>query len=395
MTGSNFKSKAFYISLVSSIGAAVVHGILAQKHYALRFGEGASGGLCNINSYFSCDNASNSSFSEFFGTPLALLGLFFNLAFAVTLIISKYNSQERTNSSSKASGQFLSLVILAASLVLFTISILFINTICPYCAITYVLSILTFWGAYSIWGKYNFSQLGQLGQLKKLLLLSLGIFATAKITDSQIESQYISAEDLEYQEIAIKDWTSRPRSEINLVSPLELNSGHQKMHIVEFADFLCGHCKEAYPKLHNFALKQGVRLSFQSFPLDGECNTSVTHVLGSRCLLAKMVYCAENIATKGWAAQEWIFERQQVLNSKESIDLLIPEFSNSLNVNEANLKVCLSKEETHQAIKNQAALGTKLGVEGTPAIFINGKRLNARLTVPLLEQIFTEINKAK
>ena len=44
-------------------------------------------------------------------------------------------------------------------------------------------------------------------------------------------------------------------------------------HVVEFADYLCGHCAEASKELKHWLPEQpDVKLSFKVFPLSGQCN---------------------------------------------------------------------------------------------------------------------------
>lgn len=79
------------------------------------------------------------------------------------------------------------------------------------------------------------------------------------------------------------------------------------MTIVEFADYLCPHCKVAATSLHNF-IKQhpDVLLIFKPFPLDGKSNAALAEHKGNgiRCLLPKITFCMEQLEQKGWQAHE-------------------------------------------------------------------------------------------
>lgn len=391
MNRSNSKNIAFYLSTFASLGSIIVHSILAKKHYQLRYGESEGGGICNMNDLFSCDAASNSNFSEVLGVPVAVFGILLN-ALLFGAILYNYFKSEDDQSFGVSLAKSLSVVILLASLVMGTLSFLVVKSLCPYCLMAYGLSIVTFFGVKTLWPTSSLVSIFT-KHLKSAAILGVGVSFAAIAINSQIKSQFVSDVELELQDLAVKEWKNKSEARIDLVSPTELNSTDATMHIVEFADFLCGHCKEAYPKLHSFAQSRGVRLSFQSFPLDGECNKAVDHVVGSRCLLAKMAYCSESVSQKGWKAQEWIFEQQTKLVSKESIEALMPEFAANTGVDLNKVNECIKKEETLDIIKQQAALGQNLGVEGTPAIFVNGKKLGGRLTIPLLESIHQELKK--
>ncbi|MFX8778144.1 DsbA family protein, partial [Acinetobacter baumannii] len=72
--------------------------------------------------------------------------------------------------------------------------------------------------------------------------------------------------------------------------------------IVEFADFLCPHCKSAATSLDAFINNNpNAKLVFKTFPLDGKCNKGMQHQGdGVRCQLAAAPVCADQMNQSGW-----------------------------------------------------------------------------------------------
>lgn len=120
-----------------------------------------------------------------------------------------------------------------------------------------------------------------------------------------------------------------------------------------------------------------MRLQFYVFPLDGACNDAISRAEGGSCRLAKSVLCAEK-SGKGWALHDEIFGNQETLNRKHSVDEIdweLKEYAKNLGLDFEELKSCMESTEVHEQILAQAKLGEKAKVEGTPTIYVNGRKL--------------------
>ena len=156
------------------------------------------------------------------------------------------------------------------------------------------------------------------------------------------------------------------------------------MTIVEFADFRCGHCANAAKPLKTFAkANPDVRFEFQAFPLDGACNEAIPQANGTSCALAYMAHCA-NEQGKGFEASDWIFERQRSWLSKTVVEEKVDDMVADLGIDKDSLMECYKSDETHEAIKAQAELGKKVGVLGTPTIYVNNRKLPGGQMIPVL-----------
>jgi len=196
---------------------------------------------------------------------------------------------------------------------------------------------------------------------------------------------------------SIMNWKVQPKRNFDL-QPL-LTKGKKDnptMIITEFADFLCGHCRQTSPKIKYFAKSHpDVQVRFYAFPLDGTCNDVIQRKNGVSCRLTKVVYCSQSQKI-GWKVHDMIFEKQKEFydftNNLDGLDSHLQKtLSKIKGFQWKALKSCIESETTHNAIVSQAALGVKVDVQGTPTIFVNGRKLPGGNFIPVLEAAYQDI----
>lgn len=139
--------------------------------------------------------------------------------------------------------------------------------------------------------------------------------------------------------------------------------------IVEFSDFECPYCKKASVSLEEVIklFPDKVRLVFKNFPLDTACNPyigSQLHPLA--CRAALMGRCA------GRQGRFWEFH-DAVFGLPELTANTLEKLPRSLGLDEKTLSRCIGEKEVASRIRADLDQGQKLGVVGTPAIFVNGR----------------------
>jgi protein-disulfide isomerase/uncharacterized membrane protein len=378
-----------WISLTATLIAIGVHLYLTQHHYQLVFGASESESLCNINEAFSCDSVNTSIFSELLGVPLALWGALTN---AVLMLLFLWQLLSSSAHFARRLSFYMSTFVLLSSVVMALISFTQLGTFCLFCMGAYFLSAVAWAGAYVGTKPIDLSLLpsdikslfdgGEEGARSYLILL-LAVPALTFLFDNMIVSSFVKNFDVVVQE-SINSWKANPVNAFDTSTGLRLKNSElsAKMTIVEFADFGCPHCKRAAPSLHAFAKsRKDVQLIFLNYPLDGACNPAVPRE-GRTCELAKRTHCAEK-SGKGWAAHEYMFR-----NQGRSEELMVEKMLKALNLEESAFNLCLSAPETTEVIRRQATEGMKAKIEGTPAVFVNGKQLPAGFFIPILEAAY-------
>ena len=146
--------------------------------------------------------------------------------------------------------------------------------------------------------------------------------------------------------------------------------------IVEFSDFQCPFCSRLTPTLAEVEKKYGdkVRVVFRQYPLPFHQNAQKA---------AEASLCAADQG-KFWELHDAMFGNQGELG----VDQLKAKAA-SLGLNADKFNKCLDSGEKNATIQADIKAGSAAGVNGTPAMFINGRFING--AVPI-DQITTVID---
>jgi protein-disulfide isomerase len=145
--------------------------------------------------------------------------------------------------------------------------------------------------------------------------------------------------------------------------------------IVEFSDFQCPYCYQAYYTIKNAMAKYGakVRLSYRDMPLAGaEADPNGT-AAAARCAGEQGKY---------WEYHDLLFENQDDINPRA-----FREFAHDLNLDATRFESCLESAKFRASIQEDFQEGLRLGITGTPFFFINGIPVNGALPQPVFEEI--------
>jgi len=137
-----------------------------------------------------------------------------------------------------------------------------------------------------------------------------------------------------------------------------------KVTIVEYADFRCGHCALLGPIVKSVLAKKGdqVTLYFKPYPLrPGES------------VIAAIAALAAHRQGKFWKMHDLLFANPE-LHSKAGVETLAKRAGLDLGRFRAAMK---DRNVLKQIDKNKIE-GLRLGIKGTPTLFVNGKRYKLR-----------------
>ncbi len=389
----DFKSHRLTLALVVTLIAVLTHAYLTKEYYQLQFGMKEAQSLCNINQTFNCDAVSASSFSSIFDFPLALLGFVTNLVLLFLIAVPRFfifEGRERTYQYAL----LISLITVIASVVMGVVSLMFLSTYCLFCILAYILSLVGFlllWGSGPGGITDLFADFGDWAKLRPLIFVLLSIPVLAFVSRIIMLQQYNASNLHVMVNEKILQWQANPVNnftENGLVAPAKSET---KWTIVEFADFLCPHCKHASPTLHAFAAaNSNVKLIFKAFPLDGNCNpSSGAKGDGVRCELTSLVFCADKLNQKGWLAHDEVFSNQERIGRDLPVKALIDSVTTLAGLDGEALATCMKSEETLTFIQNMAREGEAAKISGTPSIFLNGRLLPGGQLLRVLQKAAT------
>jgi protein-disulfide isomerase len=133
--------------------------------------------------------------------------------------------------------------------------------------------------------------------------------------------------------------------------------------IVEFTDFQCPSCAQQFPILDQIVSEFGdrVRLVVRDFPLSQHANAR------------KAAEAAEAAREQGkyWEYAGVLFRNQSALG----IDKL-RQYASELGLDRARFDASLNSGKFAEKVQRDVVDGRKLGINGTPTFYINGKRVS-------------------
>lgn len=149
--------------------------------------------------------------------------------------------------------------------------------------------------------------------------------------------------------------------------------------IVDFSDLECPHCKAAQPVLEKLAAEfPQVRLVFQQFPLPESLHPwAMKAALYADCA-ARMEPAGKEVF---WKYVDAIFENQAAIAAPIADDKL-KELATGAGLSAQKLADCSTALETQARVKKSMELGQALGVNETPTVFINGRRVKSVASIP-------------
>jgi protein-disulfide isomerase len=152
--------------------------------------------------------------------------------------------------------------------------------------------------------------------------------------------------------------------------------------IVEFSDFQCPFCSRLNPTIEQVMTTYGskVRLVFRQFPLPMHQNAAKA---------AEAALCA-NEQGKFWEMHDAMFKDQGGL----AVDGLKAKAA-TLGLDAKSFNSCLDSGKESDAVHADMKAGQEVGVNGTPAIFINGRPMSGAVPFKQVAQVIDDELKRK
>jgi len=147
--------------------------------------------------------------------------------------------------------------------------------------------------------------------------------------------------------------------------------------LMEYGDFECPYCGQAYPVLKAIQRKLGDRLCFvfRNFPLAN------MHPHAERAAEAAEAAGAQG---KYWEMHDLLFENQQALGDDD-----LAQDAASLGLDAKRLITEVLSGAHAARVREDFRAGVRAGVNGTPTLFINGERYDGESD---LESLLAELS---
>ena len=365
------KTKRILLTILTLIGLALSIE-LCIVYYNANFAIDAAPSICAISDKMDCDSVAKTSYSQFFGVPLSLWGVILYLFFLLMTYIDKVQNIKglgilkvfkNPTSYIFCIGLFSFLI----SMILGSISVFKIDSICVFCFMTYFVNLLIAIASknkgISIPDEIKISFTDFISALKDgrnvfwfVLFLLLFVSVLVYTSLSNIFTPQIAK--IKQFEQYFKQYDSDV--EKNIMGPKEAN-----IVINEYIDFNCGGCFFSQLYLHRLVSEfENVKVVQYIIPLEKECNHNMRFEghKGS-CLKARYALAAAN-QNKYWQMADVLFSE-----APESEKEIIEE-ARLLDLDIKRLKEDANSQQVKNEIQEMIRYADSQNITGTPTFVI-------------------------
>ncbi|MBZ5583155.1 MAG: DsbA family protein [Acidobacteriia bacterium] len=143
--------------------------------------------------------------------------------------------------------------------------------------------------------------------------------------------------------------------------------------LVEFSDMECPHCKVEAEMIRKNLLQAyptQVRFYFKEFPLESLHPWAKPAAIAGRCVFRQN-------APEFWEYHDWVFAHQEGITPDTLKSQVMDWAKGRKDLDVLQLSKCIDDKATENEVDTNIAEARTLGVDGTPALFINGRRVPA------------------
>jgi uncharacterized membrane protein/protein-disulfide isomerase len=372
----------------------------ASVHYRLLLNPSYTS-FCDISSTVSCSQVYLSRFSTAYGVPLAVYGAIWFAGVAVLLAATVFGPPS-IRESVPGYVFAMSTGALAVVLYLIYVSIVVLKVYCVLCLVTdaAVVGLFIVSGAATSFPMTTLHRRA-IRDLRAAIASPLAIviavvfFGAAASAvalfpreGAALEPEASSqAQDADRRARFDRWYAAQPR--VPIVVPADA-----KVVIVDFSDFQCPFCKQAYltlkPILAKYNAQQpgSVKLVLKDFPLDSKCNANVQnggpHPSACEAAVAVRLARAKN---RDVVLEDWLFDNQPSMTS-ETVRKAAREIGQVTDFQEKYPSMI-------ELVKGDIDFGHSLNVKATPTLFINGVKVEGVLEPQFLDRaIELELQRA-
>ncbi|HEX5431925.1 MAG TPA: DsbA family protein [Bryobacteraceae bacterium] len=169
---------------------------------------------------------------------------------------------------------------------------------------------------------------------------------------------------------------------LNVKGAPSFGAEHPEVTIVEFGDLECPDCKMEAPALREDVSKAfpgKVRVYFKDFPLESIHPWARAAAIAGRCVYRQN-------GDSFWKFYDWIYDNQDQIDPDNLNAKIMSWAATAKDIDTVQLGRCIGTKATEPEVNRNIAEGRALGVNGTPTLFINGRKIGG-LQSPVLQQV--------
>jgi protein-disulfide isomerase/uncharacterized membrane protein len=407
--------KFVYVISGLSVAGAFIAGVLAFQHYSPD--NPVSQLFCGGGIASPCRTLSQTAYSTLFGIPVAFYGLVFYLLALFVVLIADY-AEGRYYAYSVAALLPLTAAAVAADVVLGSL-LVYTRLPCFLCMATYPINLGMLAAAIIWYRKLKTEEHLTLPSLyrelfapeqaspdRKAFYASFVLFAfflpfciisTSVIMELKSAARPADDRGLFGRQIAayIADYYRQPKENIQFPGTGMVVGNHDaKLTIVVFTDFLCSFCDRFYQVEETLLSKYGrkIKIVYYNYPLDRTCNPALSRtVYRNSCIAARALLAASEAGIlapymkKHFSLYHKIAHSYGARTPLEVLDLM--DAGDRNGIEPGNFRKMMDSPKTAQLLDADIRLADKLGVNGTPTVYINNRKIDGYRPAEVLEAI--------
>ena len=378
-----------WIALVLVVAGLALTVILTNNYFQHVVAGQDSG--CSISAYVDCDRVSESRFAAVAGVPISALAMAVYGAVGVLLALPLLRQFRRLASINLDIATALSGLSTIVALALLVIAAAVIRALCLYCAalqlVTFALFAVLVWRrrqtSSAAGGRRQTRGAGTAFGSAALALAVGGVVAagaTLGLETSAIGVAGRSASSMAGSLGATSLYLSRTTQQFSVADSPGVGAADAPVQVVVFGDYNCSHCRDFDPEALRLVedFPGDVRVVFKFFPLDATCNPHMgREQVSTSCVAAAAAYAAHR-QDRFLDFHLLLFEHFQ---NHAAARLFANAEESGITDMDAFLAV-LQSEATARHIRRDIDEAVRAGVQATPTVYVNGRRLETQRLPP-------------
>ncbi|TVQ80402.1 MAG: hypothetical protein EA369_02650 [Bradymonadales bacterium] len=344
----------------------------ANHWFAMQAGTLGGPSFCSFSSYWNCDRVALTAYASVFGIPVGLFGAAW---FFVCLLLSWTEGISRKIVLSAYGLAWLSCLYFAFVL------LVQLRMGCLVCLLGYLA-----WAGAGL-SLFFSPRMGLLSRFSSGFCFLVGVlllsFAGLRMSSSHVGD--FSPEELSRLRDNVRQATAE---RIVIDSPMRYGTTGSDLVVHEFFDYGCPACAAAF--LHTLPVLMNefeMELISIPYPRDGRCNPALPdNVRSHSCSLSEAGLCLrEQNRDKDFShkVMNTLLEENRLISLEEAL--------RGFRHDSAALQSCLDRGEMREKLQEMIVEANRLQIRATPTFFINGRRMQGALPIPLFRVVLEEL----
>ncbi len=237
-----------------------------------------------------------------------------------------------------------------------------------------------------LWGPQINVEISELGPSEMRGFREVRVRGTAG-TASQQRVFQVSDDGTQIVQAVIYDIEKSPFHKdferISVSSQPSLGTPGAPVRMVLYTDFQCPYCQQEAKMLRQNLIQaypEQVRLYFKDFPLESIHPWARAAAGAGRCIY-------DQSEDAFWSYHDWVFDHQKELTAENLTEKILEHAAGLPGIDILRLKSCIENRGKDNEVAASIAEARALGLNATPTLFINGRRIGQHLPWENLKQV--------